>query len=384
MADEQWQKVKEILDAALRQKPEERRHYLNQACGDDQTLRAEVESLFSSLDNSEDFLEKPAVAGLADLIEGETPALEKGQRFGQYEIIRKIGAGGMGEVYLASDKKLDRQVAVKILNQRFSQDESNLNRFIREAKAASSLNHPNILIIHEIGEYENTHYIVSEFVEGRTLREHFKESPMKLSEVLDVSIQIAGALVAAHTAHIVHRDIKPENVMVRFDGYAKILDFGLAKLVEQKVIGFEDATVKQNETAKGVILGTINYMSPEQAKGERVDERTDIFSLGLVIYEMIAGRTPFAANTMSETFANLINSEPPRLARFATNVPDELQRIVSKMLGKNKDERYQTMKDVLTDLKSLGKLSPLTNAWNNLNRLAPKKRRQIFRRRQIR
>ncbi|MCA1623904.1 MAG: protein kinase, partial [Acidobacteria bacterium] len=254
------------------------------------------------------------------------------------------------------DKKLDRQVAIKILNEEFGQHESNLRRFIREAKAASALNHPNILVIHEICETDDAHYIVSEFVQGETLREIFKEKSLQLAEVLDVSIQIAGALCTAHEARLVHRDIKPENVMIRPDGYVKILDFGLAKLVEQKnksILGFEDETIKQNQTAKGLILGTVNYMSPEQAKGERVDERTDIFSLGVVIYEMLTGRTPFAGDSISETFANLINAEPQPLSRFASNVPDELQRIIAKTLRKNKDERYQTMKDLLADLRDL-------------------------------
>jgi tetratricopeptide (TPR) repeat protein len=262
----------------------------------------------------------------------------------------------MGEVYLARDKKLDRKVAVKILNENFSGHESSLNRFIQEAKAASALNHPNILTIYEFGEAEDAHFIVSEFIEGKTVREIFKEKYLELSEVLDVSIQIANALCAAHEAHLVHRDIKPENIMLRPDGYVKILDFGLAKLVERKnksVLGLDDETAKQNQSAEGVILGTVNYMSPEQAKGERVNEGTDVFSLGVVIYEMIAGRTPFVSDSVSETFANLINQEPQPLSRFAANVPDELQRIVSKMLLKNRDERYQTMKDVLTDLGAL-------------------------------
>jgi serine/threonine protein kinase len=301
-------------------------------------------------------METPAVAKVADVIEAEQKKLETGKRFGHYEIIEQIGAGGMGEVYLAEDQKLDRRVAVKILNEKFSQDESNLGRFIQEAKAASSLNHPNILVIYEIGESDEAHYIVSEFIKGKTLREIFKAKTLKLSEVLDISIQIAGALCAAHEARLVHRDIKPENVMIRPDGYVKILDFGLAKLVEQKnksILGLEDETAKQNQTAKGVIMGTVNYMSPEQAKGERVDERTDIFSFGVLIYEMIAGRTPFAGDSMSETFANLINAAPSPLSRFAANVPNEMQRMVSKMLRKNKDERYQTMKDVFGDLKDL-------------------------------
>jgi serine/threonine protein kinase len=260
----------------------------------------------------------------------------------------------MGEVYLAEDKKLDRQVAIKILNEKFSQDESNLQRFVSEAKAASALNHPNILTIYEFGEAEDARFIVSEYIEGKTLREIIRESRLGLPEILDISIQITGALSAAHQVRLIHRDIKPENIIIRPDGYVKILDFGLAKLVQQKAIGFEESTIKQNQTAKGVILGTVNYMSPEQAKGERVDERTDIFSFGVLIYEMMAGRTPFAGDSVSETFANLINKEAQPLSRFSTNVPDELQRIVAKMIRKNKDERYQTAKEILIDLKDVG------------------------------
>jgi len=358
MSDPSWQKVREVFDAALRHEPEERQSYLEQACGDDTDLLIEVESLFSSLDNSDGFMETPAVAAVADIIESKIEKLEPGTRFGHYEIIRQIGIGGMGEVYLAKDQRLDRRVAIKILNDKFSRVEANLKRFVREAKAASALNHPNILVIHEIGESEATHYIVSEFIEGRTLREALTQSPMSLAEVLDIAIQIASALSAAHGAHLVHRDIKPENVMVRPDGYVKVLDFGLAKLVKQKnksFIGLEESTAKQNQTAKGVILGTVNYMSPEQAKGERVDEQTDIFSLGVVISEMITGRTPFAGASMSETFANLINAEPQPLSLFAPNVPDELRCIVATTLRKNKEERYQTMNDVLTNLKNLRK-----------------------------
>ncbi|MFN2390438.1 MAG: protein kinase [Pyrinomonadaceae bacterium] len=368
MAYENWREVKEIFNVALRQKPEERRKFLEKACADDKLLRREVESLLSSYDDAESFMENPAAEEVADAIKGEANRLKKGVCFGHYEITEQIGAGGMGEVYLARDKKLDRKVAVKILNENFSRHESNLGRFIREAKAASALNHPNILVIHEVGETDEANYIVSEYIEGKTLREVLKterrhlgvneknrrdDRVPKLPEVLDITIQIAGALTAAHAAKIVHRDIKPENIMIRPDGYVKILDFGLAKLIEQKALGFEESTVKLNQTAKGVILGTVNYMSPEQAKGERVDQRTDIFSLGVLVYEMIAERTPFEGGSMSETFANLINVEPQPLSRFATNIPNELQRIVSKMLRKNKDERYQTMKDVLTDLKDL-------------------------------
>jgi serine/threonine protein kinase/sugar lactone lactonase YvrE len=351
-----WQKVREVFDAALRQQPEERERYLNDTCGHDEDLLKEVESLFSSLTWCDDFLETPAVAHVADVIHSDRRSLERGTRFGHYEIIKQIGAGGMGEVYLAHDLKLGRHIAIKTLHNEFRNDGANLARFIGEAKAASALNYPNILVIHEIGESEIAHYIVSEFIEGRTLREICTQSHMSLGQVLDVSIQIADALCAAHGVSLVHRDIKPENVMVRPDGYVKVLDFGLAKLVTESnkpVLSFGESTVGKNQTGKGLILGTVNYMSPEQAKGEELDERTDIFSIGAVIYEMITGNTPFGGESMSETFANLINAEPQPLSRFASNVPAELQRIVSKTLRKNKDERYQTMKGLLAALKDV-------------------------------
>jgi serine/threonine protein kinase/formylglycine-generating enzyme required for sulfatase activity len=357
MEDAGWQKVREIFDSALRQKPEERRRFAIKACGDDKALLAEVESLLSSLDGADSFMESPAIAQVASVFETESKQLESGKCFGHYEIIEQIGAGGMGEVYLAKDKKLDREVAVKILNEKFSGDESNLRRFVSEAKAASALNHPNILTIYEIGESDGVHYIVSEFIKGNTVRETLKESALlKLSEVLDISIQIANALCTAHEARLVHRDIKPENIMIRPDGLVKVLDFGLAKLIEHKnrsILDLEASTALHNQTEKGLILGTVNYMSPEQARGERVDERTDIFSLGVVIYEMIAGRTPFAGDSMAVTFANLINKEPQPLSNVASAIPRELQRIVSKMLQKDRDDRFQTMKELLADLRKL-------------------------------
>lgn len=354
MNSERWQKVRGLFDAVVELSPQNRERFLDKSCGTDKELRRDVENLLASYNDAESFMEQAAVVEVAGIII-ERNNLEAGKSFGHYEIIKQIGAGGMGEVYLAKDRKLDRQVAVKILNEKFSRDESNLERFIQEAKAASALNHPNILVIHEIGESENSNYIVSEFIEGKTLRTFVEASPMELVKILDIATQIANALTAAHNAKIVHRDIKPENIMIRPDGYVKILDFGLAKLVEQKAVGFEALTIKQNETAKGLILGTVNYMSPEQAKGGQIDGRTDIFSFGVLLYEMIAGRTPFAGDSMSETFANLINSEPPPLSRFAPNMPDELQSIIAKTLRKKRDERYQTMKGLLADLKSLQK-----------------------------
>ncbi|MEO8648846.1 MAG: protein kinase [Acidobacteriota bacterium] len=326
---------------------------MNEGCANDPKLRAEVQKLLDSFERSDDFIEHPAANEVASLLLDRSPTLKEGQRFAHYEIIRQIGEGGMGEVYLAQDGTLDRKVAIKILNDRFSGKESNLKRFVQEAKAASSLNHPNILVIHEISISDDANYIVSEYVEGKTLREVIQESRVTLSEILDITIQISNALATAHGADLIHRDIKPENVILRPDGYVKILDFGLAKLLNPKSIGLEASTVAQNETAKGIIMGTVNYMSPEQAKAEKVDERTDIFSLGVVIYELVAGKTPFAGDSISETFANLINREPQPLTRFTANVPEELQRIVVKTLRKNKDDRYQSIKELYSDLKTL-------------------------------
>jgi len=344
-----WQEIRRIYDEAIELSPDARSEYLDQACAGNEALRSEVEKL---LESDDDYLIERSIQESCE----QPQLLTAGQTFSHYEIIRQLGSGGMGEVYLAMDLKLDRKVAVKILNDTFGKHEGNLQRFLQEAKAASSLNHPNVLIIHEVGENAEGHFIVSEFIDGKTLRQFMQDVPLDLSQILDISIQAANGLAAAHGVGLIHRDIKPENIMVRPDGYVKILDFGLAKLVEKRnrsFIGLNDETTRRNDTAKGIILGTVNYMSPEQAKSEKVDERTDIFSLGTVIYEMVTGRSPFKADTMSETFANLIRTEPLPVSRFATNVPDELQRIVSKMLRKNKDERYQTAKDVLNDLKDL-------------------------------
>ncbi len=354
MADQQWQKVREVFEAARLLTLELRQDYIVKACGENKLLLTEVESLLASFDSADDFFKTPAVAKVADSINNHKNKFENGVNLGHYKIIESIGTGGMGEVYLANDQKLDRQVAIKILNEKFSRDKSNLNRFIQEAKSASALNHPNILVIHEIGESDEAHFIVSEYIKGKTLREILKEQSLNLSEILDISIQIANALIAAHEARLVHRDIKPENIMMRPDGYVKILDFGLAKLVERKnksILGLNESTAKHGQTAKGVILGTVNYMSPEQAKGERVDERTDIFSLGVVIYEMLAGNMPFAGEINFGNFCEFNQCRTETAFRFG--FADELRRIVSKMLRKRKDERYQTMKDVLADLKDL-------------------------------
>lgn len=265
----------------------------------------------------------------------------------------------MGEVYLAQDTKLDRKVALKILPAELASNQDRMRRFVQEAKAASALNHPNIITIHEIDETESGHFIATEFIDGETLRERMRSAPMKTAEVLDVAIQIASALSAAHGAGIIHRDVKPENVMVRRDGIVKVLDFGLAKLSEPPAVAggacvdTEAPTRAAIKTEPGVVRGTVIYMSPEQAKGKHIDPRTDLWSLGAVIYEMVTGHVPFEAETPSEVIALILNKEPPPLARYEREAPLELERIVTKALTKDCEERYQTAKDFLVDLKRL-------------------------------
>src|SRR5438132_3181911 len=279
-----------------------------------------------------------------------------GTKLGRYEIHSQIGAGGMGEVYLAQDTKLNRKIALKILPADVATHPDRMKRFVQEAKAASALNHPNLITIYEIDETASGHFIATEFIDGETLRER-EQKPLQLSESLDIATQIASALAAAHAAGIFHRDIKPENVMLRHDGIVKVLDFGLAKLTDRapaESIDTEALTRANVKTDPGTVVGTAIYMSPEQARGMPVDARTDIFSLGVLIYEMVAGRLPFEGSHINEIMAAILgDKDPPPLARYSTEVPAELERIVSKALRKNRDERYQTIRDMLLDLKSL-------------------------------
>ena len=279
-----------------------------------------------------------------------------GTKLGRYEIRLKIGAGGMGEVYLAQDTKLDRRVALKILPAEVAAHPDRMKRFVQEAKAASALNHPNIITIYEIDETESGHFIATEFIDGETLRERELKAPLKLGQSLDIAAQIASALSAAHAAGIVHRDLKPENVMLRQDGIVKLLDFGLAKLTAPAPDSVDgEAPTRANiKTDPGMVMGTAIYMSPEQARGLPVDARTDIFSLGVVLYEMVAGQLPFEGANRNEIMASVLSDkEPQPLTRYSSEAPTELGRIVLKALRKNRDERYQTIKDLLLDLQSL-------------------------------
>ena len=354
MTPERWQQVKQIFNSALSYRPGERGSFLSEACSGDANLRREVESLIASHEQSGSFIDEPAFAAAASLLADEKVALSTGDTIGSYEIRSFISRGGMGEVYLAEDKRLGRKVALKLLPASFTTDDDRLRRFEQEARAASALNHPNIITIYEISQAAGTHVIATEFVEGETLRLRMRRSALTLSETLNIAIQVADALSAAHKAGIVHRDIKPENIMLRPDWYVKVLDFGLAKLSEQTTpaVAAEAPTI-QVRTGSGIVIGTAGYMSPEQARGLSVDHRSDIFSLGAVIYEMLARRKPFEGDTPSDTLASILRSEPAPLSRVAPGTPSELVRIVTKALRKDREERYQVVKDLWLDLKAL-------------------------------
>ena len=278
-----------------------------------------------------------------------------GTRLGRYEIRSKLGAGGMGEVYLALDTELNRTVAIKTLPDDLASNEHRLRRFIQEAQAASALNHPHILTIHEIGYTNGTRFMATEFIDGDTLKQWNRSGSRKLNEILEIAIQTTSALAAAHAAGIIHRDIKPENIMVRRDGYVKVVDFGLAKLsAPSSTTSESDAPTRALvNTREGVVMGTASYMSPEQAKGIDLDARTDLWSLGVVLYEMITGRGPFAGDTAADLISVILQKDPVPLTRYAPDVPAELERIVTKALTKDREERYQTAKDLLIDLRTL-------------------------------
>ena len=348
--------MKEVFEAALEQAPGERSAFVGQACAGDESLRSEVNSLLSSYEQEKSFMETPAAALAAQSLVKEESAALVGQQLGHYQIVRELGRGGMGVVYLAQDTRLGRPVALKLLPTHLTSDPDRLRRFEREARAASALNHPNILTIHEIGQIDGLHFIETEFIDGITLREQMRIEELKLGEALNIAAQIASALVAAHEASIVHRDIKPENVMLRRDGYVKVLDFGLAKLIEQQAVkvNAESATRAGVRTDTGAVMGTVGYMSPEQARGLAVDARTDIWSLGVVLYEMVTKRVPFTGETPSHVIVSILEQEPPPLIDYLPEAPARLQEIISKALCKKRE-----------DLLTLRRLSvlPLQSGW---------------------
>jgi eukaryotic-like serine/threonine-protein kinase len=275
------------------------------------------------------------------------------QTISHYRVIKKLGAGGMGEVYLAEDTKLARKVAVKFLPKELTVDDQAKRRLLREARAAATLDHPNICAIHEVGEENNHSFIVMQYIEGETLADRIRRQPLELSESLMIAVQIADALVEAHSQRVIHRDIKPQNIMITTRGQVKVLDFGLAKVMTDGLSVGSEAETQSLLSAPGVIIGTVPYMSPEQVKGEAVDTRSDSFSFGVLLYEMVSGRQPFMSENKATIISAILNREPPPLARFSPEVPTELERIVTKALRKNREERYQGIKDLALDLKNL-------------------------------
>ena len=354
MEAEDWVKAKAIFDAAIEVASDQRKAFLDNACAGDKELRREIEALLASAEAAGSFMEMPFAGQIGNLLIGsKRDQLKPGQDFNRYKIIHKIGEGGMGEVYLAQDSLLKRRVAIKLLSNDVTRDPDQLRRFVREARVASALNHPNIITIYEIGQDGDVHFITTEFVVGETLRHHLAREPFKIAGAVDIAIDIASALVVAHDANIVHRDIKPENIMLREDGILKVLDFGLAKLSEDKdrIRDLAHDSWHSVKTTPGFVLGTVGYMSPEQARGDSLDARTDIWSLGVVLYEMIVGRPPFGGATPVDVMAAILKDEPRSIYLTLPNIPDRLQRIIATALSKSPDERYQTMRDVLIELK---------------------------------
>ena len=305
MKDERWQRLNELFQSTIERPPEERLTFLKEACQDDEGLRRTVERLIAADQRVENFIETPAFEVAPELLTASSPGATVGERIGHYRVESLIGMGGMGEVYLARDEQLGRKVALKFLPTRLTADKTQLSRFTSEARAASALNHPNILTVHEIGTDGDRQFIAMEFIEGVTLRASLADGRMDLRAALDIAVQVVSALAAAHEAGVVHRDIKPENIMLRPDGYVKVLDFGIAKLAEEGPASedTEVATTSLLQTRPGLILGTVRYMSPEQARGQKVDARSDIWSLGVVLYEMVGGIPPFPGQTPSDCIA---------------------------------------------------------------------------------
>ena len=355
MTPARFQTIEEIFRAALDQEPDQIGAFLDTACEGDEILRRKVEALLASRQRAGSFIETSAVGLATKIIQNGQADLLVGQTIGHYKISERIGTGGMGEVYLATDITAGRKAALKLLPARFTGDAERLKRFKQEARAVVGLNHPNIVTVYEIGEDHSTHYIASELIEGETLRQRLDRGRMQLSEAVDVAIQVASALVAAHEAGIIHRDIKPENIMLRPDGYVKVLDFGIAKLAEQEVPVTipRDEALLLVETNLGSILGTVRYMSPEQACGAQVDTSTDIWSLGVVLYEMVTRHAPFTGDTPREVMTSILETEPSPLTRYVAHTPAELQQIIGKTLRKDRKERYRSSHELLEALKDL-------------------------------
>ncbi len=354
MDSERLKQIEEIYHAVIDLPSEDQKSFIDKCCGDDEDLRREVESLLDFDGPADNFIDASPESLAAEMFTGtEDRGRLIDEKIGHYHIISKIGEGGMGEVYLAEDAKLARKVALKLLPEAFIGDQYRMERFVREAKSVSALNHPNIITIYEIGESNGVHFIATEYIAGKTLNEYAHRRPLKYRTVLKIAIQVASALDEAHSAGIVHRDIKPENIMIRPDGLLKVLDFGIAKLSDRENTNLDaNKSIKTDGTRPGIIIGTADYMSPEQARGGMIDARSDIFSLGIVLYEILCGKKPFDGENAVDTIGAILHKEPIPLGDHILNLPPAIGHIIDKSLQKNVSDRYQNIKNVLIDLRN--------------------------------
>src|SRR6187399_1280798 len=338
MKPERWEQINDLFQSAVERAPEDRAAFLEEACRGDEALWREVKSLIACYEPAQGFIESSAFEVAPELLADARPGAMVGESIGHYRVECLIGVGGMGEVYLARDERLGREVALKFLPEQLIADKIQLSRFKTEARSASALNHPNILTVYEIGAEGDRQFIATEFIEGMTLRASLACGRMNLHAALEIAVQVASALAAAHETGVVHRDIKPENIMLRPDGYAKVLDFGIAKLTEQRPASdhYEVGATALLETRPGLVLGTGQYMSPEQTRGQKVDARSDVWSLGVVLYEMLGGSPPFRGETPSDCIASILTKEPPPLSDILPDVPMKLEAILQKALRKDR------------------------------------------------
>jgi eukaryotic-like serine/threonine-protein kinase len=352
MTSERWQQVEQLYHAVAERPVDQRAAFLAEACAGDQVLRRNVAALLKADADAGGFLAAPALEVAAKVTAEQLESLV-GQQVSHYEVLSLLGAGGMGEVYLARDQRLDRTVALKILPAHVASDPERTQRFVLEAKAASALNHPNVATIYDIGQADDSNFIAMEYVEGQTLAAEIGGQRPGFNRIVEIGIQVADALSEAHARGITHRDIKPANIMLTPRGQVKVLDFGLAKFTRAEETGVKRSVATLAETAPGLVIGTMQYMSPEQVLGNKVDHRSDVFSLGVVLYEMAAGRPPFAGTTPTDTMGRVLYVEPEPIRQINAEVPAELERIIYRCLEKDPEKRYQSTPELQADLRNL-------------------------------